>query len=412
MVLWIMSKYTTELRFICENEYNGETSGFNEINKILTTVAPKIFNFDYPIFDEEYRVPLEVKILRTYYTREICEETVGLWKLRLQNKLCNIMPYYNQLYKSALLEFDVFNDVDYTEVNDGSTHDNLKKIINFQNLGGIDTNTHRKNGKEISKIDYKGGSTNTTSYEGKETNAIDYTGKETNSIDYTGKETNSTDYTGAEKDVSKTSGGTTKTPASKITTKSDTPQGGLNGFISDDYLTTAQKETYTSNETETYNNLTNSAEKSFTDRNDTSTKSFTARNDTSTKSFTGRNDTSTKSFTGRNDTSTKSFTGRNDTSTKEFQNRKDVNTQQFSNRNDVNTLEFENRSDVIMQEKLSKNKTDENNDNWHKNDNTLTVKGKRNNLTYAEMLQKYRETFLNIDKMVIDELSDLFFGLW
>lgn len=343
-----MSNYTTELRFICENEYNGESSGFNEINKILTTVAPKIFNFDFPIFDEEYRLPLEVKILRTYYTREICEETVGLWKLRLQTKLCNIMPYYNQLYKSALLEFDVFTDVDYTEVNDGSTHDNLQKIINFQNLGGVDTNTYTKNGKEKNTINYNGGSTNTTSYEG--------------------KETNSTDYKGSEKDISKTSGNTTKTPPTKITTKSDTPQGGLNGFISEDYLTTAQKETYTSNEIETYNDITNNSEKSFT--------------------------------------------GRNDTSTKAFENRKDVNTQQFSNRNDISTLEFENRSDIVTQEKLSKNKTDENNDNWHKNDNTLTVKGKRNNLTYAEMLQKYRETFLNIDKMVIDELSDLFFGLW
>lgn len=385
-----MSNYTTELRFICENEYNSESSGFNEINKILTTVAPKIFNFDFPIFDEEYRLPLEVKILRTYYTREICEETVGLWKLRLQTKLCNIMPYYNQLYKSALLEFDVFADVNYTEVNDGSTHDNLQKIINFQNLGGVDTNTYTKNGKEKSTTNYNGGSTNTTSYEGKETNAIDYTGTETNAIDYTGTETNSTDYKGAEKDISKTSGNTTKTPPTKITTKSDTPQGGLNGFISEDYLTTAQKETYTSNEIETYNDITNNSE----------------------KSFTNRNDTSTKSFTGRNDTSTKSFNNRNDKNTKEFENRKDVNTQQFSNRNDVSTLEFENRSDVVTQEKLSKNTTDENNNNWHKNDNTLTVKGKRNNLTYAEMLQKYRETFLNIDKMVIDELNDLFFGLW
>ena len=62
--------------------------------------------------------------------------------------------------------------------------------------------------------------------------------------------------------------------------------------------------------------------------------------------------------------------------------------------------------------KLSKNKTDETNDVWNKNDNTLTVKGKRNNLTYAEMLLKFRETFLNIDKMIIDELSDLFFNLW
>lgn len=343
-----MSSYTTEVRFICESEYNNKSAGFNDINKILTEVAPKIFNFDFPIFDEEYRLPLEVKILRTYYTREICEETVGLWKLRLQTKLCNIMPYYNQLYKSALMEFDVFADVNYTEVNDGLALNNLKKIINFQNLGGVDTSTYTKSGKEKSTTNYNGGSSNTTSYEG--------------------KETNSTDYKGSEKDVSTTTGNTTKTPPTKITTKSDTPQGGLNGLISENYLTTAQKETYTTNEVETYNNIKNDTEKSFT--------------------------------------------GRNDTHTTQFQNRKDVNTQKFADRNDVNTLEFVNRSDTATQEKLSKNKTDENNEGWNKNDNTLTVKGKRNNLTYAEMLQKYRETFINIDKMIIDELSDLFFNLW
>ena len=41
-----------------------------------------------------------------------------------------------------------------------------------------------------------------------------------------------------------------------------------------------------------------------------------------------------------------------------------------------------------------------------------TVKGKQGTASYSKMLQEYRETFLNIDMMVIDELEDLFFGLW
>ena len=97
-----MSKYTTEVRFLCESEaglINSE--GFNSIATVLTEAAPKIFNFDFPIFDETYRTPLEVKILRHYYTREICEETVGLWKLRLQDKLNMIMPYYKRMIYSA-----------------------------------------------------------------------------------------------------------------------------------------------------------------------------------------------------------------------------------------------------------------------------------------------------------------------
>ena len=30
----------------------------------------------------------------------------------------------------------------------------------------------------------------------------------------------------------------------------------------------------------------------------------------------------------------------------------------------------------------------------------------------SELLEEFRRTFLNIDAMVIEELSDLFFGLW
>ena len=30
----------------------------------------------------------------------------------------------------------------------------------------------------------------------------------------------------------------------------------------------------------------------------------------------------------------------------------------------------------------------------------------------SKLLQEFRETFLNIDMMIIEELSDLFFGLW
>ena len=108
-----MSRFTTEVRYICETMAgHNESVGYNDISSTITTAAPLLFNFDFPIFDEAYRLPLETKILRHFYTREICEETVGLWKLRLEDKLNLIMPYYNQLYRSELLEFNPMYDVD------------------------------------------------------------------------------------------------------------------------------------------------------------------------------------------------------------------------------------------------------------------------------------------------------------
>ena len=124
-----MSKYTTEVRFICESSAGlSESEGANNVDSILDKCWNKVFNFDFPIFDENYRQVLCRKILKHYYTREIAHETVGRWKLALNAKLNEIMPYYNQLYKSELLEFNPFYDVDLTKSREGSGTSN--KISN------------------------------------------------------------------------------------------------------------------------------------------------------------------------------------------------------------------------------------------------------------------------------------------
>jgi hypothetical protein len=107
--------YTTELRYICES-YAGltESAGYNNIENVIKKALPKIFDFDFPIFDEDYRAVIETKIIKHYYTREISEETVGLWKLRLNTKMNEIMPYYNQLYKAWSVDFNPLYDTDIT----------------------------------------------------------------------------------------------------------------------------------------------------------------------------------------------------------------------------------------------------------------------------------------------------------
>ena len=110
-----MSKYTTEIRFICENAAGENASvGYSSVDRIISAAIPKVFDFNFPIFDEAYRNVLCGKILKHYYTREIGEETVGLWKLRLNTRMNEIMPYYNKLYRSETYEFNPMYDVDYT----------------------------------------------------------------------------------------------------------------------------------------------------------------------------------------------------------------------------------------------------------------------------------------------------------
>lgn len=95
-----MSKYTTELRYLEEMEYDY---GQN----------------DYPIFDETYRSVLNKKIKDHYYVREIGFETAGLFRLNFISLMNEIMPKYNILYQAQakLLEDidNLYNNVDLKE---------------------------------------------------------------------------------------------------------------------------------------------------------------------------------------------------------------------------------------------------------------------------------------------------------
>lgn len=234
-----MSIYTTEVRYICEVEAGYDVSqGFSKIDEILDRAVPKIFDFEWPIFDEGYRVPLEKKILRYFYTREIGCETYGHWKLMLQNKLCEIMPYYNQLYKSELLMAGVnpLNDVDYTK--SGNRTDD-----------GADTRTTESSGTGNTEV--------------KSTNKVVRTATDSG--------TNEAVVSGNQGHVRK---------------YSDTPQGALSGVESGTYLTEAEVNTDTDNTTTT---TTTSNKEDATDQTDSSGTSKNTTSETTNSRGTTNN---------------------------------------------------------------------------------------------------------------------------
>lgn len=124
-----MSKYTTQVRLICESLLDlNENVVSNGVDDVLEQTWDKVFTFKFPIFDEAYRKELCIKILRHFWTREIAHETYGAWKLRMETKLCDIMPYYNQLYKSELLEFNPLYDVDFTRTTNRDSADTVNGV--------------------------------------------------------------------------------------------------------------------------------------------------------------------------------------------------------------------------------------------------------------------------------------------
>lgn len=152
----VVSRYTTEVRFICET-YAGETESqeVGKVNDVLDKSWDKVFDFDFPIFDEAYRKILCVKILRHYYTREIGLETVGLWKLKLETKMNEIMPYYNKLYESETLKYNPLYDADYTKSHSGND-------AGESNESGDRNGSGRNSGNREGNIDDNGGHSNST----------------------------------------------------------------------------------------------------------------------------------------------------------------------------------------------------------------------------------------------------------
>lgn len=108
-----MSHWTTEVRFVCESALENEESlSGGDVEAVCNAAWHEIFWDSLVLFDPNYKAVLFPKILLHYYTREIGFETVGLWKLKLNTKLKEILPYYNKMYESELLKFNPMHNVD------------------------------------------------------------------------------------------------------------------------------------------------------------------------------------------------------------------------------------------------------------------------------------------------------------
>lgn len=99
-------------------------------------------NFDfglqkYPIFNETYRNTLNNNILNHYYENEIGFETANLFKFYLNQKLNEIMPYYNTLYKAQeeIIKDNLFDNVDLKETSNriNKTNSNSTSVSTSDN---------------------------------------------------------------------------------------------------------------------------------------------------------------------------------------------------------------------------------------------------------------------------------------
>lgn len=272
--------FTTELRTLCESTFGTiKHLPGGSVDHVIEGCWEQIFTNEWNTYDPAYKKVLCRKILRHYWMREIGQETTDLFLHYLNTRMEEIMPYYNDLYKSATLEFNPLFDYDLQttskRTSDGETASS-STVTGTDNLTGADSGTSSGNS----------------------------TGKITDKDTVTGQD---------------------------VTKFSDTPQGELSGVLNGNYLTNATV-----------------VDKSNTTNGDRSTQ--------------------------------------NTTSETNEHNRTEQRTNE-STKNDSGTA-----------------KTTE--------DYVLSVKGKSGGKSYSKLLTEFRDTLINIDKMIIDELNDLFMGLW
>lgn len=75
---------------------------------------------DYPLFDATYRDGLNTKIKNHFMYQEIGHETVEQFTFSMKRKMHEIMPLYNELYKTTQLEFDPLSTMDIHTVTTGT----------------------------------------------------------------------------------------------------------------------------------------------------------------------------------------------------------------------------------------------------------------------------------------------------
>lgn len=384
-----MSDYTTQIRFICESKSGlTESVGFGGIMEAIENSVDDIFNFDWPIFDEAYRVPLEIKILRHFYTREIGEETFGLWQLRLCDRLNVIMPYYNQLYKSELIKFNPLYDVDLTteheRANDG--------VMNKSEHADFSREDQSQRDNKRNAVDDGSNETDFVGSKNSKGTNEQIEGMSSNNAS-TGSESSTSNAKNWASNVSSNSGVNEGTRSNKNVNRfSDTPQGNVNigggpndgnasaeSVFGNGYLTTV---TIVDDETKT--NDKNKAESLSDDTSEGTVNQSINRNDSTTN-------TTDRSLSGTDD--------RNDN-------------ERSSTKNYTSNIHDSNENEKVVGSGSHTNDVTGKMTTMNTEDFIQRVTGKRGGLTYSKMLDEFRKTFLNIDRMILNDLEPLFMGLW
>ena len=311
-----MARYTTLVKSVCEG-ITGLTEK-SSMDLIVERAVPLIFDFNYRSgsgFSEE----LYFKILSHYYFYEIGFETYGIWKAYLRNTLREIFPYYEQLYKSAELEFNPLEDVKISRIIKADKTNNITKD---------NTNDMNKSlNKSVDSVNDMNKSLN----------------KSVDTVNDMNKSLNKSVDTVTENNATNT--------VENVNAKSDTPQGTLQNVKELKYLSSADVDNNTGTTTAT---ITDNVTQTDIETNKIIEKGTQT----------------------------------------------DIETNKIIEKGTETDIE----TNKIIEKGTEQATGNEN--------TTETLTGKNSGQSFSRLLAEYRETILNIDMLIIDELKELFMMIY
>lgn len=314
---------------------------------------------DYPIFDEVYRESLNQRILEHYDEQEIGIESPIRFVFALRRKMHEVMPKYNKLYESERLVIDPLNTVNMKSTSSSHADTSTTQTVD---ANGVTDNIHDGTVNATSS-----GSSNTTTHDESDTTSGTDSTSDTTTHDesdtISGSDSTSDTTT---HDVNDTD---TTTNNRARTTNSAMPQGRLGG--DKDYATSGT-------------DVVSGVDTTVDSTNDGTSNTV----DSSSQTTGVVSDGTSQTIDSSSQTTGVVSDGTNNTITGDTGN---------TITNDVGKSTTTNTTEGLGTSEENAN-SEETQTGWNGNQ--------------SEMLLKYRETFLNIDLMVIQELGELFMLLW
>lgn len=342
-----------------------------ELGEVVAAGIDVFKNDWWSTYVPEHRKTLERKILHAYWFNQLCVDSVDRFIFYLNTRLERIMPYYNKLYESELIKFDPLLNM--------SLKTNGRSIENLVNVANKDrsrtgqvlrnfANAGHSEGNEVGNLK-NNLDENVTK---KETENRDLTGNKTTDRDTTENVTENATINGTGESTTTENANIQKTGTNSY---SDTPQRDLStqGIMSN-YLTN-------------YTATTDNEERQITTDNEYKTNETRETTTDTTENMEQKENWTEDENKAKDTTQNTTHDITEDTT-------KDTKGKTFNNgKEDQYTGEAE--SETNNERKTSDT------------GNTEEQVGYMN-VSASSLLQAFRDTFINIDEMIINDLRDCF----